>query len=155
MRTILSLLLVVSFLSAASIAGAADPLVGTWTLNLAKSKITPPAPKSETRTYTVSDDGTISVTEKIVSADGNESNVSASYKLDGNDYPVTGAPDSDSVAAKRISSHTTEYTLKKAGKVVQTARRVVSKDGKTLRITETGTDSHGAKSVEIEVFDKE
>jgi hypothetical protein len=155
MKTILSLFLAVAFLSAVSIAGAADPLVGTWTLNLAKSKITPPAPKSETRTYSESDDGTISVTEKIVSAEGNENNVSASYKLDGKEYPVTGAPDSDSVSAKRITSHTTEYTLKKAGKVVQTARRVVSKDGKTLTITERGTDSHGAKSVDIEVFDKE
>src|ERR1700752_1770453 len=33
-------------------AQAADPLIGTWTLNVAKSKYSPgPAPKSETRTY--------------------------------------------------------------------------------------------------------
>ena len=32
-----------------------DPLVGTWELNVAKSKYSPgPAPKSETRTYVVS-----------------------------------------------------------------------------------------------------
>ena len=35
-------------------AQGADPLVGTWVLNVAKSKYTPgPAPKSETRTYVV------------------------------------------------------------------------------------------------------
>ena len=35
-------------------AQGADPLVGKWQLNVAKSKYTPgPAPKSETRTYVV------------------------------------------------------------------------------------------------------
>src|SRR5439155_25044445 len=39
-------------LTACLLGQAADPLVGTWQLNLAKSKFSPgPAPRSETRTY--------------------------------------------------------------------------------------------------------
>ena len=37
-------------------APAADPVIGTWQLNVAKSKFSPgPAPKSDARTYAVTD----------------------------------------------------------------------------------------------------
>src|SRR5215467_1585441 len=48
---------------------------------------------------------------------------------DGKDYPVTGIPDWDTIARKRINAYKMEITHKKAGKVVSTATSVVSKDG--------------------------
>jgi len=59
--------------SAAVVAApAADPVIGTWQLNVAKSKFSPgPAPKSETRTYAATDQGT-AMTWKRVGADGKE-----------------------------------------------------------------------------------
>jgi len=50
---------------------------------------------------------------------------------------------------------TTEATLKKSGKVVSTARRVVSKDGKTLTLTITGTNAKGQKVKNIAVYEKQ
>ena len=56
--------------SAVMAAGAADPIVGTWQLNVAKSKFNPgPALKSQTRVYTESAKG-ISIKVTQVAADG-------------------------------------------------------------------------------------
>jgi hypothetical protein len=52
--------------------------------------------------------------------------------LNGKDFPVTGAPDYDSLSAKRVDSNTTGFTLKKGGKETGTTSRTVSKDGRTL-----------------------
>ena len=156
MKTILSLALAVGLLSAVSLARAADPIVGTWTLNSAKSKFTAAAPKSETRTYSQSADGLISLTAKTIGADGQETNEVSSFRLDGKDYPFkAGDIDADSVSEKRISSHVTGWTLKKNGKVVETGRRTVSRDGRTLTMTERGTDAHGKKFTDVIVYEKE
>jgi len=71
MRKLLTLLLLGS-LFAASSAFAADPIVGTWTLNVEKSKFTSgPAPKAATRVYTESA-GVYTLNQKTTGADGKE-----------------------------------------------------------------------------------
>lgn len=156
MKTILSLFVAATLLFGANLAKAADPIVGTWTLNLAKSKFSSPAPKSETRTYSESADGMISLSAKTVTADGREMNEDSGFRLDGKDYPFkSGVIDADSVSETRISSHVTAWELKKNGKVVETGRRTVSRDGKTLTMIQRGTDAHGSKFTDVSVFDKE
>jgi hypothetical protein len=70
--------------SAAIAAGtAADPVVGTWKLNVAKSTFKAgPALKSQTRIYSQSKQG-ISLNMKTVGADGKETTSQATYHLDG------------------------------------------------------------------------
>ncbi len=71
MRKLLTLLLLGSLLAASS-AFAADPIVGTWTLNVEKSKFTSgPAPKAATRVYTESA-GVDTLNQKTTGADGKE-----------------------------------------------------------------------------------
>src|SRR3974390_2060678 len=85
----------------AGAAFAADPAVGTWNLNLAKSTFSPgPAPKSQTRTYAESAQGT-TVTTKTTAADGKESTTTLTFKDDGKPYPVAGSPDADMVSVTR------------------------------------------------------
>ena len=121
---------------------AADAVVGTWKLDLAKSKFSGAAPKSSTRVYTEGADGT-TLEQKMVGADGKEVSMHLTIKYDGKDYPVTGNPDADTVAGKAIDAHTTHFTLKKGGKVVGTVHRVVSADGKTLTVNNKGTHPGG------------
>jgi len=117
-------------------AATPDPAMGTWELNVAKSKLTSgPMPKSQSRTYTKSGDS-ITLVMKSVGADGKESTMRATYKLDGKDYPVTGAPGWDTLSGKQIDSNTAEFSLKKDGKVVGKTSRTVSKDGKTMTTTQ-------------------
>ena len=76
------------------------------------------------------------------------------YGLDGKDYPVTGTADYDSVALKR-SGNTIEGTRKKAGAVVQTYKRVISQDGKTMTVTTAGTNAQGQKFNNVAVYEKQ
>lgn len=135
-------------------AQAPDPASGTWELNLAKSKFSPgPAPKSQTRTYTVTGDE-VKYSLKGIDAEGKPTLVEYTAKYDGKDYPLTGAPDFDTISLKRLNATTTQATLKKGGKVVQTTRRVVSKDGKSLTLTTKGTNAKGQAVSNVAVFDK-
>jgi len=59
-------------IGAAAVAGAAAPEIGTWNLNVAKSKFSPgPAPQSQTRTYAATDAG-IALTVATTGADGKQ-----------------------------------------------------------------------------------
>ncbi len=152
-----SILAIVSATGGAAIATAAapDPVIGTWQLNLSKSTFKPgPAFKSQVRTYSQSGQS-IAVVIKTVRADGKETTTQTTYHLDGKDYPVTGSPDADSDAVTQVDSNTAKFTLKKAGKVVQTGSRTVSKDGKTLTVKSKGTSANGEEFDDVLVFDKQ
>jgi hypothetical protein len=134
----------------------ADPSVGTWQLNVAKSKYDPgPAPKSNTVTIEAAGQG-VKVSTKGVDAAGNPTGTQYTTALDGKDTPVTltGSQDYDSVSFKRIDERTVEGTRKKADKVVQTYSRVVSQDGKTMTITTKGTNAKGEKVNNVAVYEK-
>ena len=76
------------------------------------------------------------------------------YKLDGKEYPVTGAPGWDTLSGKQVDSNTAEFTLKKRGKVVGTTSRTVSKDGKTMTTRQSTTDAKGGKIETETVLDR-
>src|ERR1700674_673183 len=130
----------------------ADPVVGTWKLNLAKSTLGGgPALKSQIRTYSQSAQG-ITLKLKTVSADGKETTTQTTYQLNGKDYPSMGNPDFDSLSGMQIDTNTTEFTLKRAGKPVGKIRRTVSKDGQTLTLNLVITNAKGVQLSELTVF---
>lgn len=100
-----------------------DPYLGTWKLNVAKSKfngVTPP--KSETRTVEAQGSA-IKVTFDGVAADGSRISYSLTTNQDGKPVPITRsriAGGLDMAAVKRIDSHTTTTTEMRAGKAVAT-----------------------------------
>ena len=142
--------------SAVTAAGIdADPVVGTWKLNLAKSTFGGrPALKSQIRTYSQSARG-ITLKMKTVSAEGKETTTQTMYHLDGKDYPSEGNPDYDSLSGMQIDTNTKEFTLKRAGKPVGTIRRKVSEDRQSLTLNLVMTDANGVQLSELTVFDKQ
>src|SRR6266436_3842041 len=109
---------------------ATNPLVGTWRLNVAKSKfLTNPAPKSAIAKVTTSKDGEISVHLSIVNADGKKGEFQYTASYDGKDYPMTGSQVFDAISLKRVDDHTDEVIYKQKSKVIRTSKRVVSSDG--------------------------
>ena len=158
MRTFLRTIVLGTVLAALGVvhlgAQGVDPVVGTWELNIAKSKFSPgPAPKSQTRTYVVAGNE-IKGTSNGVGADGKPTAAQWTVGYDGKDRPITGLADVDSLSLKRINAFTVESTQKKAGKVVARGRRVISKDGKVMTITTKGTNANGQAFNNMEVFDK-
>ena len=143
MRRVFSAFVVV--LGAVVLSAQTDPAVGTWKLNPAKSKYDPgPVPKSQTIVITAAGSG-LKVSSTGIDGEGKPTSVGYTVTADGKDVSVTGSPAYDQTALKRIDKNTTEQTRKKGGKVVQTAKRAISADGKTMTITTTGTDEKGRK----------
>jgi hypothetical protein len=153
-----TLVLGASVLAVAAIATAQakDPFVGTWTLNLAKSKYSPgPAPKSSTSTYEAAGKG-YKVSVKQEPATGPVQQWSYTSDLDGKDVPITGNnPNADTVSAKRIDANTLEVVNKKNGKVTTTQKNVVAADGKTRTVTTTGTNGQGQKVNNVAIYEKQ
>jgi hypothetical protein len=158
MKTLLKAMVVGAVLTVAGIAvgaAAVDPVVGTWTLNLAKSNFdTAPALKSETRTYTQGDDG-ISVTVTGVRADGAAISQQSTFKYDNKAYPWSGSADNDTVSLKRVNGSTVTAVLMKAGKKVGTSTRTISGHGKILTLSTKGTGTDGKPFSTVLVFDKQ
>ena len=133
---------------------AADPQMGTWKLNEAKSKITPGTTKFTTITFK-NTLGNIKATGDGIGSDGKSIHVEWSGKFDGKDYPVTGSPDSDARSYTKVNDRTLQVTVKKNGKVTATAQTVVSADGKTRTSTVSGTTAKGKKFKNTAVYDKQ
>src|SRR5256885_5664032 len=107
-------------------AQAGDPRMGTWKLNVAKSKYSPgPAPQGLTLKVEPSGQGE-KVTAEFVNTDGTRTTSQYTANFDGKDYPFTGSAVADTVSLKRIDARTTDRTDTKGGKVAQTLKRVVS-----------------------------
>ena len=132
-----------------------DPASGTWELNLAKSKFIPAslAPRSQTRTYQVKGNQE-TAHHTGVDAQGNPVLIEFTAAYDGKDYPLKGYPDWDSIALTRIDAYTTEFTQSYGGKVTLSAKRVVSKDGKTMTVSGKGTTVKGEPAELLAVFEK-
>jgi len=133
---------------------AADPQMGTWKLNEAKSKITPGTTKFNTVTFK-STFGNTKVTADGTDASGKPIHVEWSGKFDGKDYAVTGDPSGNTRSYRKVDDRTLEVTVKKNGKVIVTARTIVSSDGKSRTVTVSGTTPKGKKFKNVAVYDKQ
>ena len=153
MKKVLSLLMLAALVFAGP-AFAADPIVGTWKLNVAKSKFSPGgALTAATRTYTEAN-GLYTLEQKLTGADGKETSLRVQYR-DGQELKQATAGAVDATLAKKIDANTWDFDLKKDGKVVGHVHRVVSANGKTLTVHNTGMRPSGATGDETLVFDKQ
>ena len=152
MKRLLSLILLAAVFFAAP-AFAADPIVGTWKLNVAKSKFADAALTGGTRVYTEAN-GLYTLEQKLTGADGKEKSSRTQYRDGKEEKQAPGGP-ADVTVAKKIDANTWDFDLKKAGKVVGHVHRVVSADGKTLTVHNAGAKLSGAAGDETLVFDKQ
>ena len=135
---------------------AADANIGTWTLNVAKSKFTPgPSPKSQTLKIEPWGDDGVTYTADGVGPDGKPSRWEFQAKYDGKDYPFKGNPDADTIAYKRVDGYTLEAATKLKGKPSGNVKVVVSKDGKTRTLYQTGKNAAGQEINNVLVYEKQ
>src|SRR5438093_557280 len=134
---------------------AADSFLGSWTLNIVKSKYDPgPAPKSQTtKLEAAADNGVREIGDRI-NADRSRTQWEWTAKFDGKDYPVKGDPDRDTMSLKKIDDNTIEVTNKKDGKVTNAMKIVVAKDGKSRTNEASFTNAKGVKVHNMMFFDR-
>ena len=132
----------------------ADPQMGTWKLNEAKSKFAPGVPKNNTVVYEAVGDN-VKITVDGTDKDGNATHNEWTGKFDGKDYPVTGDPNMDARSYKKVNDRTLEMTANKGGKVTVSGRIVVSADGKSRIVTTGEASAEGKSSKNRAVYDKQ
>ena len=119
---------------------AADPQMGTWKLNEAKSKIAPGRGKNTMVVYKEATVGQVKITTDGVDANGNPMHSEWTGKFDGKEYPIArSAPDADMRSYKKADDRTLDFTATKGGRVTVNGRVVVAADGKSSTVTTTGT----------------
>jgi hypothetical protein len=141
----------VGMVGAVALAQATSSLVGTWTLNVAKSK----APfKSGTSVIEAVGEG-IKFTVDLVGTDGTKSHWGFTANYDGKDVPVTGdSMYGDTVAVTRVDARTIQIVGKSKGKATTTHTITVSADGKTRTSTAKGTDKNGKPVDAVSFYEK-
>jgi len=133
-----------AFLGFATVALAADPFVGTWKLDPARSKCT---------TGSVNKDLTVVISESGENLDSDANGTTADGNAYANHYTfpskggvgkiVSSASPYDGVSARRPSANRRVTTFSKGGTVIYTVTTTVSADGKTLTAANKGTNAAG------------
>jgi hypothetical protein len=152
---VLATLIVLTLAAVSSVRAESDPRIGSWKLNLSKSKFSPgPPPASETRTYEAQGSDIMTTIERV-DADGK--NISQHYNAtaDGKDRPSGPANGTITLSIKLLGPNTWAGTSKKDGKVVSTNRAVISNGGKVFTFTTTGTNAQGQAFNNVAVYDKQ
>ena len=139
--------------TAAAACFAANPQMGTWKLNEAKSKLAPGMGKNTTVVY-AEQKNKIKITVDGVDKDGKPTHSVWVGKWDGKAYPVKGNLPYNSVAYRVANDRTNDITAMKDGKIGWTGRITVAPDGKSRTVTISGTDEGGKKFKGKVVYDK-
>ena len=142
----LFLLAAVFAISVPVAAQAQDAWLGTWKLNVAKSRYAPAtlAPKSQTVKQEAVAGGGFKATVARRMSSGKPTHAEYTTMFDGKPSDVKGAPDANTTRVyNRIDNRTYEYVQSVGGKVTVTARTVVAADGKTRTVTTTGKNAQG------------
>ena len=152
-KTRIAVVAVALSFAAATACFAANPHMGTWKLNEAKSKLVPGMGKNTTVTYAEQKDK-IKITVEGIDKDGKPTHSVWVGKFDGKAYPVKGNLPYNSVAYRVVNDRTNDITAMKNGKIGWSGRITVSADGKSRTVTINGTDAQGKKFKGKAVYDK-
>ena len=148
--------LILAVIAAGALAQTAkNPELGTWKLNLEKSKYNPGPPPKEPTVITMEAAGKgVKYTSKGRNAEGKATAAEYTANYDGKDAPLKGSETGDATSLRRVDANTIERLNKKDGKVVQTILRKYAKDGKTFTARVTGTNAKGEKIDNLLFYDR-
>ncbi len=136
---------------------SADPWMGTWKVNLARSTYSPgPMPTVAGTVKMEPMAGGFKTTIDATDAQGQPTHTETVGKFDGKDNPVIGAQTPNTTAAyRRINGRTFVVMGEVDGKPTVTTRVVVSADGKSLTATQTGKNDRGENVNNVIVAEKQ
>jgi hypothetical protein len=140
-----------SALALSVVALAADPFVGTWKMNPAKST-DPPKVESLIFRIQASENGLTLDEEMMV--DGKVTKTLWPHVFDGKDYPHA-TKTADTVAARRTDSHRFEVVFKKNGNIVARGTWEVSADGWVLTYSVDRVDAEGKATKRVLIYERQ
>lgn len=134
----------------------ANPFVGTWVLNVAKSEFNPPESelKSDIVVIEAQENGLKFMFDRV-DAEGNASHFGSASKFDGNKYPVIGEGITDMVTLKKLGDNGFEEVVFQDGQETQRVQVILSDDGKSSTVTAKSKDENGEEVTSITYYDKQ
>jgi hypothetical protein len=140
----------------ASAQAADDPQLGRWKLDREHSKyVTAQIPQTSEATLTPYGDG-VTLSVDAVNAAGQAMHIQYSAHYDGKRYPRVetgaGAVSGQTVTLERIAPRTVRRVVYLGDKPVGTETWVISADGKTRTVTQSGVDLHGKPIDNLQVY---
>jgi hypothetical protein len=134
---------------------AANPFIGTWKFNDAKSKMASGVSRNSTIVYSEQGDK-IKVVTDGTDPDGKPKHTVWVGKFDGKAYPVKGSSSSsyNSIGIRLIDDYTQFVQGIRDGKVMWWGTITISKDGKTRTALLHSTDAKGKKFTVKKVYDR-
>jgi hypothetical protein len=155
MKTRIAVVAVALWFAGAAACFAANPHMGTWKLNEAKSKLAPDLGKNITVVYAEMKDDKMKVTVDGVDKNGKSTHSVWVGKADGKVYKSKGNLPWDGAVYKVVNDRTYDLTGMKNGKMLWTGKSTVSMDGKSRTVTFNGTGADGKKIKAKAVYDRE
>jgi hypothetical protein len=158
MRRLSSLAVVVALLALVSAASAEGlkSYVGTWKLNLAKSKTEAWVSKTQTRVYEDWGGGLLHMHYEGTDAQGNPTLAEFVARFDGKAYPYVfrGAPSASTITNTRVDDRTFTFIVLADGKTSYSGTHTIAADGKSYTNTYK-TNGKGEPSSAALVYDKQ
>ena len=158
MRKMICVALLTLMTTITASAWGADNSLGTWKVNIAKSKYTPaPFPVTSLMvTREAAPDG-VKVTTTGTRTDGSSINSTYTAKYDGSSSVVTGEGSPyDSMSVKQGDANTFTYEAKNSKTKYRASGRItISADGKTMTTVASGVDPNGKPMTVKLVYEKQ
>ena len=155
-RSVVTILFVLA--AVATVAMAADPWVGTWKLNPAKSKAPGGRLPHPNSTNVIEIQGeTMHMIVDQTYANGKLEHIEYTATFDGKEYPVKvspPSPDPYTISLKRINPRTREF-VENIGKRTIKGQDVLSEDGKSFSRIVNSKDAEGHDTSILQFFEKQ
>ncbi len=152
LRILLTCALLLPGMLASQTVKLGDPLVGTWKLNVSKSKFSP-APGPASTTVIEGEDGKLQIERGF--ADGKSVSWSIVPSKDGSPAHISGAGEDSTYSRKVVDRRHIEDHWKTPGGI-SVGRGTFSKDGKTVTYVLTGRDPDGKNPFRwVEVYERQ
>jgi hypothetical protein len=132
--------------------GANDPFAGTWKLSVAKSKMQPPAPESDTVRIEV-DDKNVRIEQEGIDDKGAPFKLTVQGGFDDSFYGIVGSAHADAVSFRRPSSRHILAEVRKSGVAVAWVDAEVS--GNNLRVNLSFVDTGGKEVKSLAILQRE
>jgi len=137
---------------------AADPSVGTWKLNIAKSKFAPGekvTPKEGTIAVRELAGGEFELTFSETMTDGSKIQEKGTWPRIGGVLKSQPASADGTAIVTMIGPGEWYCTSLQNGKQTEVLHSAISKDGKTMQIKMKGTDAQGKSTESVSTWDKQ
>lgn len=141
----------------ASLLWAADPSIGTWKPNVAKSKFSPSSQMPRQGTMVIRELGTdeFELSGSGVQSDGSKTSEKLTWPQKGGVLKGLPAAAGESSIVTMIAPGEWYTTFMKDGKQTSFLHSSISKDGKTMTVHTKGTDEQGKPVESIEILERQ